>query len=98
MTDNRKHGRRVGGQIAADPLKDLPIGAQLHFSASLFACEPLGNLNGIANWDFFEGAIVALHFGQSGFQHILGSGVLVAPGGYGGAPCHRGARAASKAR
>jgi S1-C subfamily serine protease len=72
--------RRTGGQIAADPLKDAPIGAQLQISADLFACSPVGNLDGIINWDFFEGAIVALHFGQSGLQHILGSGVLVAPG------------------
>jgi S1-C subfamily serine protease len=80
MTDDRERIRKTGGRITTDSLKDFPIGAQLQFAASLFACRPVENLSGITNWDFFEGAIVALHFGQSGHQHILGSGVFVAPG------------------
>lgn len=80
MNEDRRSRRQVGGQITVDPLTGKPVGAQLHISAGLFACRPVGNLNSVVNWEFFEGAIVALHFGQSGLQHILGTGVLVAPG------------------
>ena len=37
-------------------------------------------LANISNWDFFNGAVVALHFGANSSQRITGSGVLVAPG------------------
>jgi hypothetical protein len=67
--------------VTEDPLRGVPIGAKLRISASLFKGRPkdLG-LNSIANWDFFEGALVAVSFGADKHQHILGTGALVAPG------------------
>lgn len=73
--------RKADGLVTEDPLRDAPIGTQLNICASLFACKPSSDsLSGIANWEFFEGAVVGLHFAESGRHHILGSGVLVAPG------------------
>lgn len=73
--------RRAGGLVAEDPLRNAPVGTQLNICASLFACSPTADqLSSIANWEIFEGAVVAFHFAESGRQHILGSGVSVAPG------------------
>ena len=73
--------RKAGGLVAEDPLRDAPVGAQLNICASLFAGKPTtAGLADITNWDFFEGAVVGILFAAAGRQHILGTGVLVAPG------------------
>jgi S1-C subfamily serine protease len=72
--------RTVDGIVTTDPLRNMPLGAQLHVSASLFSVRPKAGLNSIANWDFFNGAVLAVHFGDAEGQRISGSGVLVAPG------------------
>jgi hypothetical protein len=73
--------REVSGLVTEDPLRNAPIGAKLNISPSLFSGKPTANdLNSIANWDFFEGAVVGLSFGGMGRHHMLGSGASVAPG------------------
>lgn len=72
--------RSVSGTITADPLQQLPLGVELHFSVERFAFDAPGGLNSINNWDFFKGAVIALHFGNASNQRIMGSGVMVAPG------------------
>lgn len=70
----------VSGVIAEDPLRALPIGSEMKFVAQPFLCRAPSGLNWVNNWDFFDGAVVALHFRDIFGQRILGSGVLVAPG------------------
>jgi hypothetical protein len=70
----------VGGIITTDPLLNAPIGTNLHITPSLFQALPPPGLNSIANWDYFRGTVLAIHFGGPEGQHILGSGILVAPG------------------
>lgn len=72
--------RTADGTITEDPLSDLPIGAQLKISADLFTTTKPFALTSIENWDFFRGALLALHFGTSQNQRTMGSGVMVAPG------------------
>jgi hypothetical protein len=68
------------GVVADDPLRGAPVGATLRISSDLFAIATQSGLNSIANWDFFNGVLVAIHFADPKSQQILGSGVLVAPG------------------
>jgi hypothetical protein len=72
--------RRISGIITDDPLRALPVGAELQFSSQLFLPNTSSSLNTVDNWDFFHGAVIALHFGSASNQRILGSGVMVAPG------------------
>ena len=81
MSDDSNRVRTAGGQITEDPLRDAPVGARLQMRASLFEGKPnSASLSDVANWDFFQGAVVSIHFGAHKKQRILGSGVLVAPG------------------
>src|SRR2546425_11567847 len=78
---NKSHPTRtIDGVITTDPLRDAPLGTKIHISSDLFVARPEAGLNSITNWDFFNGAVVAVHFGEMQGQRILGSGVLVAPG------------------
>jgi hypothetical protein len=72
--------RRSEGIITDDPATGLPIGSKLNFSSVLFSPNPAEGLHAIANWEFFRGAVLALRFGDREGQHLLGSGVIVAPG------------------
>lgn len=70
----------IMGTITVDPLRSLPVGARIGFSSELFTSDAPGGLTEIHNWDFFDGAVVGLHFGDPLSQLVLGSGVMVAPG------------------
>jgi hypothetical protein len=61
-------------------LPALPAGTKIDISHDLFTPDAPPALNAINNWDCFEGAVIALHFGNSARHVILGSGVMVAPG------------------
>jgi len=80
MSDNSFLKRTISGVVAVDPLHDAPIGTQLNISADLFTTSSSFKLSNISNWDFFNGVVVAIHFGGNRSQRITGSGVLVAPG------------------
>jgi len=80
MPSELHHTRTTSGLITSDPLRSLPIGSELQVTSNLFAAQSKVGLNSVSNWDFFNGAVVALHFGNTKGQRILGSGVLVAPG------------------
>lgn len=72
--------RTAEGIVTADPLDDAAVGATIHISADLFIAKPEAGLTSIANWDYFDGAVVAIHFGEPESQRVMGSGVFVAPG------------------
>jgi len=72
--------RQVFGEVTEDPLLSMPLGSKIAFQPSLFMPEISNGLHGLENWDFFDGAVVALHFGTSYDSKILGSGSIVAPG------------------
>jgi hypothetical protein len=80
MTTESTTPKRVMGTIIADPLLSLPVGAKVDFSSQLFTSDAPGGLTDIHNWDFFDGAVIGLHFGDPLNQLVLGSGVMVAPG------------------
>ena len=80
MTTERTTPRQIMGTITEDPLLTLPVGAEIAFSSELFTSNAPGGLNDIDNWEFFDGAVIGLLFGDPLSKHILGSGVVVAPG------------------
>jgi hypothetical protein len=80
MTTEGTTPKWITGTITADPLLDLPVGAKIAFSSQLFPSDAPGGLTAILNWDFFDGAVIGLHFGDPLNQLVLGSGVMVAPG------------------
>jgi hypothetical protein len=80
MTTEGVTPKRIIGTVTADPLLGLPVGAKINFSSQLFTSDAPRGLNDIHNWDFFDGAVVGLHFGAPLNQLVLGSGVMVAPG------------------
>src|SRR5262245_2818661 len=78
-TDGREL-REMDAIITEDPLTALPIGSQVQFNAQLFPTDVPQGLKDVNNWEFFQGAVIAPHFGDAASQRILGSGVIVAPG------------------
>src|SRR5262245_8152400 len=70
----------ASGIVTADPLGELPIGAEIKFVSRAFVGSAPTGLHTVANWNFFHGAVIALHFGSTSGSLILGSGVIVAPG------------------
>ena len=80
MTTERTTPRQIMGTITEDPLLTLRVGAEIAFSSELFTSNAPGGLNDIDNWEFFDGAVIGLLFGDPLSKHILGSGVMVAPG------------------
>jgi hypothetical protein len=80
LSKESKEIRTIEGLVIADPLKNAPVGTTLDISFDLFTAKPPPGLDSIANWDYFQGAVVAIHFGEPHSQRVLGSGVLIAPG------------------
>jgi hypothetical protein len=73
--------RQLMGVITEDPLQGLPLEAKVVFSSDLFRPNPPAGLADVLDWDFFDGAVIGLHFGDLiGNQILPGSGVMVAPG------------------
>lgn len=68
------------GVVTTDPLTDIPIGGAIRFQPRLFSSTAPEGLDGVANWDFFNGALIGLVFGSMEKMSILGCGILVAPG------------------
>lgn len=90
MTDSKKQHeppvveditpRELMGLITEDPLLALPVGAKIEFSSDLFRPNAPAGLAEVSDWDFFDGAVIGLHFGDPLGQAVLGSGAMVAPG------------------
>lgn len=67
--------------LTEDPLQSLPIGASLKFSPVVFGGSDARVVpEDVKNWDFFEGAVVAVGFGDGARFHIEGTAVMAAPG------------------
>jgi hypothetical protein len=68
------------GQIVDDPLEQMPDGLTMKFFPTAFLPQPDLKRSALLDWDFFDGALLALHFGSANNQSVLGSAILVAPG------------------
>lgn len=73
--------RKLSGVVSPDPLKGLPIGANLRIRPVVFGtsdaqCVPLH----VTNWTFFEGALLAVAFHGGQETRIDGTAVMIAPG------------------
>ena len=68
------------GQIIDEPAAQTSEGPTLTFFPTIFLPQPHLKQAALSNWDFFDGALLALHFYSADGQSILGSAVLVAPG------------------
>jgi hypothetical protein len=76
----KKAPRGPSGVITTDPVRDVPNGFTLGFSASRFQADLTSNVVRLEDWGAFEGILLALAFVHDGSYQVLGSGVLVAPG------------------
>jgi hypothetical protein len=63
--DANGRGLTASGIVTVDPLGELPIGAEVKFVSRLFVGSAPPGLHAVANWDFFHGAVIALHFGSA---------------------------------
>ena len=64
-----------------DTLKGLPVGASLSIEPVVFgSSDATSHPDGVTNWDFFQGALLAIGVRRAGSQEICGSGFMVAPG------------------
>jgi len=68
------------GEIIDNPAHQQPDGPTLRFCPTLFPAQAHLRRSALGDWDFFDGLVLALHFGPAHRQHVLGSAVLVAPG------------------
>lgn len=76
------HARRsVGGRIASDPLRVLPLGSNINFKLVEFGdSNATQRPNSVGNWDFFKGAITSLALKSQTSQELVGTAIIVAPG------------------
>jgi hypothetical protein len=66
--------------VAEDPANSMAIGSQIYFhDVGKLHVEPC-NVKSVANWEIFNGALLALGFGTRERIAIEGSAAIVAPG------------------
>jgi hypothetical protein len=73
---------KATARITTDPLRDMPVGATLRVSPVVFGASDAKMVpDDVKNWDFFDGALLAVGFGRDG-EHVAlhGTAVMIAPG------------------
>lgn len=80
MTNACGLGRRVEATVVHDPLQTLSQDLKIHFARRSFQGHATQGATTLDNWDFFEGTLLKVVFVEKKQPHVLGSGVLVAPG------------------
>lgn len=77
----QREGHGLSGTKVEDPLSNLPIGSSINFEPIVFGGSDAGAIpDGVANWTFFDGALMTLLVGTSEGIKAMGTVVAVAPG------------------
>jgi hypothetical protein len=71
----------LAGRIADDPLRDAPVGFELVVERVAFGSSDATPIpGGITNWTFFDGALIAIVAKDQRTTHVMGTGIMIAPG------------------
>lgn len=70
----------ASGIVIGDPAATMPVGSEMRFQAVPIQPKFAGPAASISNWEFFEGMLLAIAFGDRAGHRVEGSAVLVAPG------------------
>jgi Trypsin-like peptidase domain len=74
---------RLTGTVSEDPLARLPVGTSISYEPVIVGGSDAKTVpEGVINWDFFQGALlaVALRLQGSPSPGVLGTAVIIAPG------------------
>ena len=75
MDDTRK------GCVVEDPIGDLPIGTTIEFNLiTPIVSDAVRYPQTVNNWDYFQGALLALVIKTADETHIFGTAFMIAPG------------------
>lgn len=74
-------GHALSGEKVEDPLVNLPVGSSINFEPIVFGGSDAKVVpDGVANWTFFDGALMTLLVKTSAGTTAMGTVVAIAPG------------------
>jgi trypsin-like peptidase len=69
------------GIVGSDPLAAMPIGSRIDLTPIVFGNSDASELpQGVRNWTFFDGALVAIAVRGPAGLDVVGTGAIIAPG------------------
>jgi len=75
------HEKLARGIVTEDPLTHMPIGASIAFETIAFEGSNATPVpQGVDNWTFFEGALLAVCVRTAAEERIVGTAAIIAPG------------------
>jgi hypothetical protein len=80
-SESAPHGKEIRGMVTVDPLSALPVGTSIDLKPVVFGranSTPIPE--GVSNWTFFEGALLAVLISTPEGDSVLGTAVVIAPG------------------